>query len=182
MTTWPPASTPWTWKTDLAMSKPIVVIVCMARSSESWEPLTAPISMAPMCRWRSRPQHQHATKGILALNERGRQLRRLLGVDLTTSGNAVRSHSPRPSIGHGKLGSAGRAAVRTPNPMVAGGHPLCTESRNVPMSLRRHYRRTKRTRRDRIKQKPARKGGKHRGGASWRRFNPRRLWRRLSRA
>jgi len=32
------ASTPWTWKTDLAMSKPIVVIVCMTRSSESWEP------------------------------------------------------------------------------------------------------------------------------------------------
>jgi hypothetical protein len=28
--TCPPASTPWTWKTDLAMSKPIVVIVCMA--------------------------------------------------------------------------------------------------------------------------------------------------------
>jgi len=38
ISTWPPASTPWTWKTDLAMSKPIVVIVCMARSSESWEP------------------------------------------------------------------------------------------------------------------------------------------------
>jgi hypothetical protein len=27
-----------TWKTDLAMSNPIVVIVCMDRSSESWEP------------------------------------------------------------------------------------------------------------------------------------------------
>jgi hypothetical protein len=38
ISTWPPASTPWIWKTDLAMSKPIVVIVCMARSSESWEP------------------------------------------------------------------------------------------------------------------------------------------------
>jgi hypothetical protein len=25
-------------KTDLAMSKPIVVIVCMVSSSESWEP------------------------------------------------------------------------------------------------------------------------------------------------
>jgi hypothetical protein len=25
MTTWLAASTPWTWKTDLAMSKPIVV-------------------------------------------------------------------------------------------------------------------------------------------------------------
>src|SRR6185503_5268627 len=29
MTTWPATSTPWTWKTDLAMSRPIVVIVCM---------------------------------------------------------------------------------------------------------------------------------------------------------
>src|ERR1700722_1635507 len=40
--TWPAASTPCTWKTDLAMSKPIVVIVCMARSSESWEPQQRP--------------------------------------------------------------------------------------------------------------------------------------------
>src|SRR6478735_9308820 len=29
MTTWPAASTPCTCKTDLAMSRPIVVIVCM---------------------------------------------------------------------------------------------------------------------------------------------------------
>src|SRR3954454_14146869 len=29
MTTWPAASTPCTWKTDFAMSRPIVVIVCM---------------------------------------------------------------------------------------------------------------------------------------------------------
>jgi hypothetical protein len=29
-------STPWTWKTDLAMSRPIVV--SMDSSSESWEP------------------------------------------------------------------------------------------------------------------------------------------------
>ncbi len=35
--TWPAASTPCTWKTDLAMSKPIVVTVCMARSSEYWD-------------------------------------------------------------------------------------------------------------------------------------------------
>jgi hypothetical protein len=34
----PAASTPWTWKTDLAISKPIVVTVCMIGSSESWEP------------------------------------------------------------------------------------------------------------------------------------------------
>jgi hypothetical protein len=27
-----------TWKTDLAMSKPIVVIVCMGQPSEPWEP------------------------------------------------------------------------------------------------------------------------------------------------
>jgi hypothetical protein len=45
------------------------------------------------------------------------------------------------------------------------------ESRNVPMSLGRHYGRTKGTRRDRIKQIPVRRGD--RGGASWRRFNPR---------
>jgi hypothetical protein len=36
MTAWPAASTPWTWKTDLAMSRPIVVIVCMFGSSKSW--------------------------------------------------------------------------------------------------------------------------------------------------
>ena len=34
MTTWPAASTPWTWKTDLAMSRPIVVTVCMDSSSD----------------------------------------------------------------------------------------------------------------------------------------------------
>jgi hypothetical protein len=45
----------------LAMSKPIVVIVCMLSSSESWEPQTAPTSLALACRWRSRPQHQKAT-------------------------------------------------------------------------------------------------------------------------
>jgi hypothetical protein len=38
MTTSPAASTPCTWKTDLAMSNPIVVIVFMDSSSESWEP------------------------------------------------------------------------------------------------------------------------------------------------
>src|SRR5262245_33063791 len=43
------------------MSKPIVVIACMLSSSESWEPQTAPTSLALTCRWRSRPQHQHAT-------------------------------------------------------------------------------------------------------------------------
>src|SRR5260370_11471929 len=43
------------------MSRPIVVIVCMARSSESWEPLTAPAFMALTCRWRSRPQHHERT-------------------------------------------------------------------------------------------------------------------------
>src|SRR5436190_7668315 len=40
------------------MSKPIVVIVCMLSSSESWEPQTTPTSLALTCRWRSRPQHQ----------------------------------------------------------------------------------------------------------------------------
>ena len=75
--------------------------------------------------------------------QRDYQLRRLLSVDravaesavkvfavlgfddLKTRGNAVRSHSPRLAIGHRKLGSAGLAALRTPeifNPMVAGCH------------------------------------------------------------
>jgi hypothetical protein len=35
-------STPWTWKTDFAMSRPIVVTACMSSSSESWEPLQRP--------------------------------------------------------------------------------------------------------------------------------------------
>src|SRR6266567_1604144 len=30
------ASMPWTWNTDLAMSRPTVVIICMLGSSESW--------------------------------------------------------------------------------------------------------------------------------------------------
>jgi hypothetical protein len=88
-------------------------------------------------------QCQQATCSGLAGHERGRQLRRLLSVDRTvaesavkvfavlgfdnlkTGGNAVRSHSPRLAIGHRKLGSAGLAALRTPeifNPMVAGCH------------------------------------------------------------
>jgi hypothetical protein len=79
----------------------------------------------------------------LGWTERGRQLRRLLGVgravagsavkvtavlgfdNLKTKGNAVRSHSPRLAIGHRKRGSAGLAALRTSkifNPMVAGCH------------------------------------------------------------
>jgi hypothetical protein len=33
----PSAAIPWTWKIDFAMSKPIVVIVCMGSSSESLE-------------------------------------------------------------------------------------------------------------------------------------------------
>src|SRR5262249_8952870 len=43
------------------MSRPIVVIVCMSSSSESWEPQTTPTSLALTCRWRSRPQHQQLT-------------------------------------------------------------------------------------------------------------------------
>src|SRR5476649_2952602 len=38
MTTWPSTSTPCTWKTDFAMSRPIVVITCMFGSSKSWGP------------------------------------------------------------------------------------------------------------------------------------------------
>src|SRR3977135_1263228 len=33
----------------------------MSSSSESWEPLTAPTSVALTCRWRSRPQHHNRT-------------------------------------------------------------------------------------------------------------------------
>src|ERR1035437_9130658 len=38
MMTLPSASTPWTWKTDLAMSRPIVGIVVMLGSSKLWGP------------------------------------------------------------------------------------------------------------------------------------------------
>ena len=48
-------------KNRLAMPRPTVVTVCMFGSSESWEPLTAPTSLALTCRCRSRPQHQKAT-------------------------------------------------------------------------------------------------------------------------
>ena len=43
-------------RTDLAMSRPIVVTVCIAPPNRGSP--TAPTSMALMCRWRSRPQHQ----------------------------------------------------------------------------------------------------------------------------
>src|SRR5437879_1455774 len=36
--TLPSASTPWTWNTDFAISRPIVVTACMVGSSESWSP------------------------------------------------------------------------------------------------------------------------------------------------
>ena len=36
------ASTPWTWKTDFAMSRPIVVTACISGSSESWSPQQQP--------------------------------------------------------------------------------------------------------------------------------------------
>ena len=35
--------------------------VCIVSSSESWEPSTAPTSLALSCRWRSRPQHHERT-------------------------------------------------------------------------------------------------------------------------
>jgi hypothetical protein len=61
-----------------------------------------------------------------AIAESAVKITAVLGFDnLKTSGNAVWSHSPRLAIGHRKLGSAGLAALRTPeifNPMVAGGH------------------------------------------------------------
>ena len=36
MATCPCASMPWTWNSDLAISRPIVVIVCMLASSKLW--------------------------------------------------------------------------------------------------------------------------------------------------
>jgi hypothetical protein len=36
--TLPCVSIPWTWYTDLAISRPIVVIDCMLGSSEQWGP------------------------------------------------------------------------------------------------------------------------------------------------
>src|SRR5262249_40993590 len=42
----------------------IVVTVCIDSSSESWEPLAAPTSMALACRWRSRPQHHEPTYAV----------------------------------------------------------------------------------------------------------------------
>src|SRR6516225_4106110 len=46
------------------MSRPMVEIVCMDSSSESWEPQAAPTSVALSCRWRSRPQHQQQTHAV----------------------------------------------------------------------------------------------------------------------
>src|SRR5215831_9919878 len=40
------------------MSRPIVVTACMAQSPESSHPTA---TMAPTCRWRSRPQHHKRT-------------------------------------------------------------------------------------------------------------------------
>src|SRR5262252_1261682 len=54
------------------MSKPIVVIVCMLSSSESWEPQTAPTSLALTCRWRSRPQHQYQIGRITSITSSAR--------------------------------------------------------------------------------------------------------------
>src|ERR1700675_4536020 len=43
------------------MSRPIVVIVCMDSSSESWEPYQRPHPWHSRAGWRSRPQHQKRT-------------------------------------------------------------------------------------------------------------------------
>src|SRR6185437_348437 len=68
-TTPPAASTPWTWKTDFAMSRPIVVIVCMFGSSESWEPQQSPY-----------PWHSRAGGGAVhSINNRHSQLHKQKG-------------------------------------------------------------------------------------------------------
>src|SRR6202008_2877753 len=60
-TTLPSASKPWTWKIDFAMSTPIVMTVCMASSSESWEPQQLPLASHSRAGQRSRPQHHLQT-------------------------------------------------------------------------------------------------------------------------
>ena len=49
-----------TWKTDLAMSRPIVVIDCRTWLLRIVGAFAAPASMAPACRRRSRPHHNEA--------------------------------------------------------------------------------------------------------------------------
>ena len=44
MSTWPAASTPWTWKIDFAMSRPIVVTACMSVDAEAQALADATIS------------------------------------------------------------------------------------------------------------------------------------------
>ena len=58
---WLAASTPCTWKTDFAISRPIVEIDCLGCSSESWELQWHPL-LAIWCRWRSHPQHQKQSR------------------------------------------------------------------------------------------------------------------------
>src|SRR5215831_3798288 len=87
MVTLPSASTPWTWKIDFAMSRPIVVTACMTQSSESGHPTA---TMAPTCRWRSRPQHQQRTSYAVYGAVRGdrtaqRELRGSIWVGIPTA-------------------------------------------------------------------------------------------------
>ena len=62
ISTWSAASTPWTWKTDFAMSRPIVVTVCMGSPPNS-RCISSNHSMALRPGWRSRPQHRKLTSG-----------------------------------------------------------------------------------------------------------------------
>src|SRR5215469_10791898 len=89
-TTCPAASTPCTWKTDFAMSRPIVAIVCIGSSSESWEPQGLPTSLALSCRGGA----VHSIKSGLSqdLGQRG-ELHLLRFTDWKT---AEKLHGPRP--------------------------------------------------------------------------------------
>src|SRR5215510_5328601 len=77
------------------MSKPIVVIACMLSSSESWEPQTAPTSLALTCRCRSRPQHQKRTN---APQQKAVLFDHLVGVGHTNRGQL---HPETPALGSG---------------------------------------------------------------------------------
>src|SRR5215813_8716196 len=73
-TTLPSAAMPCTWKTDLAISRPIVVTACMFGSSDSWSPQQQPRPWHSRAGGRSRPQHQqrtHALQQITSMEKGG---------------------------------------------------------------------------------------------------------------
>src|SRR5580704_804629 len=66
------------------MSRPIVVVACMTWLLRIVGALTAPISVAPTCRWRSRPQHHERTSRLrfLASGSTPNRTKRWIGTAL----------------------------------------------------------------------------------------------------